>query len=92
MKVYWYADRVEIQSPGGPYGKLNLDNFGSLEGITDYRNPGLAEAFKYLGLIERFGFGLPKTRKALKENGNPDLELEASAAVILATVYLSKDK
>ena len=85
VKVYWFLDRVEIQSPGGPYGKLNKENFGQ-EGLTDYRNPTLAEAFKNLGFVERFDFGLPKARKALKENGNPQLELDANQAVVQAVI------
>lgn len=91
-KVYWFSDRVEIQSPGGLYGKLNPDNFGTEEGVTDYRNPGIAEALKNLGLIERFGYGLPKAKQVLKENGNPSLKLEANSAVVLATVYPSSPR
>ena len=35
--------------------------------------PLLAEGLKNLGVVERFGFGLVKTRKALADNGNPPL-------------------
>ena len=82
IRIHWFLDRIEIQSPGGPYGELNVNNFGT--GLTAYRNPSLAEACKNLGFIERFGFGLPQARKALKENGNPDLELKPEQSVILA--------
>lgn len=85
IRIHWFNDRIEIQSPGGPYGELNTDNFG-MEGITSYRNPSIAEALKNLGFIERFGFGIPKSKKALKENGNPDLILKAETSTVLAVI------
>ncbi|MCY3844199.1 MAG: putative DNA binding domain-containing protein, partial [Acidobacteria bacterium] len=36
--VYWFDDRIEISSPGGPYGAVNAENFGQ-PGVVDYRNP-----------------------------------------------------
>ncbi len=27
-RIFWYADRIEIISPGGPYGRVNTRNFG----------------------------------------------------------------
>ena len=85
IKIYWFNDRIEIQSPGGPYGELNINNFGT-EGITSYRNPSIAEALKNLNFIERFGFGIPQSKKALKENGNPELELKAESSTVLAVL------
>ena len=46
VRVYWYADRVEIASPGGLYGRMTRENFG--KGDTDYRNPLLAEIMHHL--------------------------------------------
>ncbi|MCY4509107.1 MAG: putative DNA binding domain-containing protein, partial [Acidobacteria bacterium] len=40
--VYWFDDRIEINSPGGPYGAVNAGNFGQ-PGVVDYRNPIIAE-------------------------------------------------
>ena len=85
IKVHWFNDRIEVQSPGGPYGELNVDNFGT-ENITSYRNPTIAEVLKNLGFIERFGFGIPISKKALKENGNPELQLKAELSSVLAII------
>ena len=49
------ADRVEIASPGGLYGRMTRENFG--KGDTDYRNPLLAEIMHHLGFAQRFGLG-----------------------------------
>lgn len=64
IRVYWYDDRIEITSPGGPYGSVTLENFGQ-PGIADYRNPNLAEAMRALGWVQRFGAGIGIARKAL---------------------------
>ncbi len=85
VRVYWFSDRIEIHSPGGLYGQVNPENFGQ-PGITDYRNPLLAEAMKALGYVQRFGMGIPLARQQLESNRNPPLELTASSTAVLATV------
>ncbi len=70
VRITWYSDRVEISSPGGPFGQVTAENFG-LPGITDYRNPTLAAILKDLGFVERFGVGIALARKTLEANGNP---------------------
>ena len=77
----WYSDRVEIYSPGGPYGVVTAENFGK-PGVTDYRNPLLAEAMAGLGYVQKFGAGLEITRRTLERNGNPPPEFTVDAAYI----------
>ena len=89
VRIYWFSDRIEIQSPGGLYGEVNKDNFGK-EGVTSYRNPVIAEALKNLGFIERFGFGIPLTKKELKENGNPNPEFAEKGAFVWVLVKPKK--
>ena len=76
-RITWYSDRIEITSPGGPFGQVTAENFGS-PGVTDYRNPTLAALLKDLGFVERFGVGIAIARKALSENGNPPPEFTVS--------------
>lgn len=78
IQVYWFDDRVEIGSPGGPYGSVNVDNFAE-PGVVDYRNPVLAEAMRVLGLVQRYGFGIPAARLALGNNGQQDPEFLVEA-------------
>jgi ATP-dependent DNA helicase RecG len=73
VRLTWYRDRVEIYSPGGPYGVVTVENFGQA-GVTDYRSPTLAEAMSSLGYVQKFGAGLPIARRALADNGNPPPE------------------
>jgi ATP-dependent DNA helicase RecG len=84
-RVYWFDDRIEIHSPGGPYGAVTAQNFGR-PGITDYRNPNLAEAMKVLGFVQRFGVGIATAQAELAKNGNPPAEFQVEAATVLATV------
>lgn len=85
VHVYWFDDRIEIHSPGGPFGVVTRENFGE-PGITDYRNPNLAESMRVLGFVQRFDFGIPTARRLLQENGNPALQLEATESRVLCKV------
>jgi ATP-dependent DNA helicase RecG len=85
VRVYWYDDRIEIISPGGPYGDVNSRNFGS-PGFADYRNPQLAAAFKVLGLAQRFGAGIALAQSELRKNGNPPARFDTEQNFVLVTV------
>jgi ATP-dependent DNA helicase RecG len=77
IHFYWYNDRIEINSPGGPFGDITVDNFGK-PGLVSYRNRNLAEVMKNLGLGQRFGFGIKWARETMAENGNPPIEFQVS--------------
>jgi ATP-dependent DNA helicase RecG len=85
VRLYWFNDRIEILSPGGAYGQVNQANFGT-PGVTDYRNPHLAEAMKNLGYVQKFGAGIPIAREELRRNGNPAPEFHVDESYVLATV------
>lgn len=85
VRITWYSDRVEIQSPGGVFGQVTRANFGR-PGVADYRNPTIAAALKDLGYVERFGVGLAIAREALRKNGNPQEEFVIDDAYFLVTV------
>jgi ATP-dependent DNA helicase RecG len=82
VKVSWFHDRIEVLSPGGPFGQVTIERFGA-PGLTDYRNPHVAEALKVLGFVERFGVGLAIANKRLAANGNPPLEYEVQNSYVL---------
>ena len=82
VRVTWFADRIEIQSPGGPFGQVTAENFGT-PGITDYRNRHLAEVLHGLGFVQRFGVGIAIARQEMAKNGNPPPEFSASASHVL---------
>jgi ATP-dependent DNA helicase RecG len=87
VRVTWFHDRVEIHSPGGPYGQVTVETIGQ-PGLTDYRNPTLAEMLNRLGFVQRFGVGIQVSRDRLAQNGNPPLEYQASVSAVAAIIWL----
>lgn len=85
VRITWYSDRVEISSPGGPFGQVTAENFGQ-PGVTDYRNPTLAALLKDLGFVERFGLGIALARRLLQANGNPPPEFTVLGTHVHITV------
>ena len=85
VHVYWFDDRIEITNPGGPYGAVNARNFGR-PGLVDYRNPILAEAMRVLGLVQRYGAGIPIARRALLANDQPEPDFRVEANWVHCTV------
>jgi ATP-dependent DNA helicase RecG len=83
VKLYWYSDRIEIISPGGPFGQVSPETFGR-PNVVDYRNPAVAEAVKNLGYAQRFGLGIPRAQAQLERNGNPPARFEVQPNAILA--------
>lgn len=84
IRVNWFNDRIEITSPGGPYGVVTPENFGT--GVTDYRNPNIGAALKTFGFVQSFGRGISIARNQLQQNGNPDLEFEVNQSMINCTI------
>ena len=64
VPVLWFHDRVEVDNPGGPYGRVRTDNF---DRVNDYRNPSLAAAMSRsatsTGSVGASGGSVPHCRK-----------------------------
>ena len=90
VRVTWFDDRIEIQNPGGPFGSVTTANFAH-PGVTDYRNPNLAESMRVLGYVQRFGVGIPTAQRLLREAGHPDPEFRVEPTHVLATVRAVPD-
>jgi len=85
VRLTWFKDRIEVYSPGGPFGTVTAQNFGR-PGVTDYRNPSLAEAMKVLGYVQRFGVGIPTAKRLLATAGHPPPKFDVSGTSVLVTV------
>lgn len=81
VRIYWFDDRVEITSPGGPYGNVTQENFGN-PGVTDYRNPNLAMVLKDFGYVQQFGRGIAIAKREMELNGNPPLSFNVEPTVV----------
>ena len=89
VRISWFNDRIEVLSPGGPFGTVNAENFGQ-RGFTDYRNPNLADAMRTLGYVQRFGVGILISRKLLKEAGHPEPEFDVGDAHVRVTIQATE--
>ena len=89
IHVYWFNDRVEISSPGGPFGNVTMENFGN-PGIIDYRNPNIADMLKTLGFVQRYGIGIQTAQNAMIRNGNPPIEFVHNHGFMLCILWSKK--
>lgn len=90
VQVSWFTDRVEIISPGGPYGDVSPETFGQ-PGLVAYRNPNLAEAMRVSGLVQRYGVGIPRARRELRANNQKEPEFDVDAHHVRCTVRVRPD-
>jgi len=89
VQFYEYDDRIEVQNPGGLYGKVSPDNFPN---VSDYRNPFIAEAMKILGYVNRFSRGIYRVQKELIENGNGEASFDFSLITAFKVVEKVSEK
>jgi ATP-dependent DNA helicase RecG len=83
IRFYQFRDRIEIQNPGGLFGEASPENFPR---VNAYRNPILAEAMHTLGYVNRFGRGIARTQRALRDNGSPEARFDYLGSHFLAVV------
>ncbi len=89
VRVSWFSDRIEVISPGGAFGTVAADNFGQ-PGLTDYRNPNLADAMKTLGYVQRFGVGIDIARRHLEQAGHPPPEFDVSSNHVRVVLFAAR--
>ncbi len=89
VQFYEYDDRIEVQNPGGLYGKVTPENFPN---VSDYRNPFIAEAMKVLGYVNRFSRGVYRVQKELVENGNGKAVFDFSLVTAFRVIEKVSDK
>lgn len=87
VRFHRFADRLEINNPGGLYGEVSPANFPRQ---TDYRNPIVAEALKVLGYVNRFGRGVLDAQEALRENGNPPARYTFESTAVTVSAQKSR--
>ena len=70
-----FADRLEVENPGGLFSGLSLADLGKR---SVRRNRLVADLLFRARYVERVGSGIPRIRQALQENGNPPMEISVS--------------
>lgn len=70
VQIIFYADRLEIHSPGSLYGRMTVEQLGYSK--PDLRNPALALIAESQTEAENRYSGIPTIRLAMKEYGLPE--------------------
>jgi ATP-dependent DNA helicase RecG len=84
IRIFCYADRVEVYSPGRLPGHVTVEN------IVDERfsrNPVLVQVLADLGFVERLGYGIDRMLRLLDQAGQPPPRFEETAAGFRVTLY-----
>lgn len=72
IRIMMFADRMEIQNPGGVYGNIPIDKLEYMP--MEARNPAIVDAMEILGLSENRYTGIPTMRFKCKRAGLPEPE------------------
>lgn len=85
ITITMYSDRMEIENPGGLYGRMTLDSLGFVS--ADTRNPYIAGALEIMGETENHYSGIPTIRSAMKNAGLPQPVFVNNSGVFKAILY-----
>jgi len=90
IQVILYSDRLEIENPGGLYGRITLDMLGKAK--ADTRNPYIAGAIEILGDTENRYSGIPTMRRELAAAGLPEPVFANERGAFRITLLKTKRK
>ena len=70
IQINFFADRMEVHSPGGLYGRMTVEDLGKSR--PDLRNPALATMSEFLLKTENRYSGIPTIRREMAAAGLPE--------------------
>ncbi len=70
IRLVMYQDRLEVENPGGLYGRITIDELG--KAAADTRNPYLAGALEIMIDTENRFSGIPTIRRECEKAGLPE--------------------
>lgn len=85
ITIKMFSNRIEIENPGGLYGRMTLDRLGKV--AADTRNPFLANALEVIDVTENRYSGIPTVYNAMKNAGLPEPKFENERGVFKVTLY-----
>lgn len=85
IRVVLYRDRMEVENPGGLYGRITIDELGKVS--ADTRNPFIAGGLEVmLGTENRFS-GIPTIISEMQKAGLAPAVFESRRGVFKVTLY-----
>lgn len=85
IQIDFFADRLEIHSPGSLYGRMTVEQLGIAR--PDPRNPALAVMTEVLTGAENRYSGIPTIRRSMAEYGLPAPRFENRRNEFVVTFY-----
>ena len=80
-----FKNRIEVENPGGLYGRMTIDELGKT--IADTRNPFIAKAMEVIGETENRFSGIPIIRRLMAEYHLPEPLFESRRGVFKVTLF-----
>jgi len=87
IHVHMFADHLEVHSPGGLPGPMNLDNL--LEARFS-RNAVIMQVLADMGFVERLGYGLKRVMEVVRQNNLRLPQFEELAGSFRVTLYAAE--
>ncbi len=84
IRVFMFADRIEVYSPGRLPGPITVDNILH-ERFS--RNEIIVQVLADLGFIERLGYGIDRMVRLMRDEDLPDPVFEETANGFRVTLY-----
>ena len=85
ITIKMFSNRIEIENPGGLYGRMTLDRLGKV--AADTRNPFLANALEVISVTENRYSGIPTVINSMKNAGLPEPKFENDRGVFRVTLF-----
>lgn len=85
IRIMIFNDRLEIENPGGLYGRLTLDSLGKIG--ADTRNPYIAGALELLINTENRFSGIPTVLMEMKKAGMMQPKFENMRGTFKVTLF-----
>ncbi len=85
IRVVLYKNRMEVENPGGLYGRITINELGKMS--ADTRNPFIAGGLEVLmGTENRFS-GIPTIINEMKKAGLPPAIFESKRGIFKVTLF-----
>jgi len=89
IRVFMFADRIEVYSPGKLPGPMTVDN---IRDERFSRNETIVQVLSDMGFIERLGYGIDRMIRLMAEEGLPPPVFKETAAGFQVTLYGHGDR
>ena len=90
IQVRMFKDRVEIQNPGGLFGRVRIEMIGK-EKSLEVRNPNIIRMLEELEIVENRGSGIPTMIDEMESRGLSAPTFESKNGDFLVSFYADKD-